>query len=609
MVKRMRFDSRRIEAAGMVFLGLFLAASVFGIGAAPARAQDAAFCLTILHNNDGESQLIETGDETGDFGGVARFATLLRKLKLEAVSSLTAYDRQCALRGVVALSSGMNFFSGPQLNISLEKDTPLFESIALNLLDYDAMNIGNHEFDYGPDVFADFIEGMSSRYPLVSANLDFSGEPRLQALVDSGRIRKSAVVSILGERIGVVGATTELLKYVSSPRNVIAEPVIGSVQAEIDNLTAQGVNKIVFVSHLQNINEDFALISMLRGLDVMVAGGDVLLANEGNLLIPGDERDPAMPYPMLATDADGRTVPVVAIKGSYRYVGRLVIGFDEAGEIVSIDTDRSGLVRVAGGDNQDAVAPDPLVQALVVEPVEEALSELAENVIGTSEVGLDGIWADVRSKETNLGNLAADAMLFEASRLARDFNVKMPDVALLNGGAIRNDDIRGPGVFTELDTYDVLPFSSFVSIAPDVPAAQFKELLENAVSQVEGLVGRFAQVSGFSMVWDASKTPQVLDDDGNVATPGSRVIGVVLADGTPIVSNGKVVTGAPSVTIVTLDFLARGGDQYPYRGAPFVNLGVTYQQALDRYIRHGLNGSITSQQYPEGGEGRITRLN
>ena len=605
MLKRVRFGPYGIN---MVFL-VMAAVLVFGVGAGPVRAQETAFCLTILHNNDGESQLIEAGGEIDDFGGVARFATLLRKLKLEAVGSQTAFDRECDRRGVVALSSGMNFLSGPELNISLDEDNPFFESIALGLLDYDAMNIGNHEFDFGPEVFAEFVEGMNSRYPLVSANLDFSGEPRLQALVDGGRIRKSAVVSIMGEQVGVVGATTELLKYISSPRNVVAEPVINSVQAEIDSLTAQGVNKIIFISHLQNINEDIALVSMLRGVDVMIAGGDVLLANEEDLLIPGDERDPALPYPVFAADADGRTVPIAAIKGSYRYVGRLVVGFDVAGEVVAVDADRSGPVRVAGGDYPDAVAPDTLVQALVIEPVKEALSELEENVIGTSEVGLDGVWAHIRSMETNLGDLAADAILFEATRLAGEFGADTPDAALLNGGAIRNDDIRGPGAFTELDTFDILPFSSFVAIAPDVPAAMFKELLENSVSQVEGLVGRFAQVSGFTMVWDASKTPQVLDDDGNVVTKGSRVVDVVLADGAPIVTNGKVVSGAPSVTIATIDFLARGGDQYPFGDAPFVNLGVTYQQALDYYIRQGLNGTITSQQYPEGGEGRITRLN
>ena len=64
----------------------------------------------------------------------------------------------------------------------------------------------------------------------------------------------------------------------------------------------------------------------------------------------------------------------------------------------------------------------------------------------------------------------------------------------------------------------------------------------------------------------------------------------------------------PAITIAITDFLARGGDQYPFRGAPFTTVGVSYQQALSNYIVNGLGGSITSAQYPEGGEGRITNL-
>jgi 5'-nucleotidase len=99
----------------------------------------------------------------------------------------------------------------------------------------------------------------------------------------------------------------------------------------------------------------------------------------------------------------------------------------------------------------------------------------------------------------------------------------------------------------------------------------------------------------------------VLDGDGNVVTPGTRIVDVVLDDGEVIVAGGAVVPG-PALNIATIDFLARGGDQYPYRGAPFINVGASYQQALENYIVDSLAGSITAAQYPEGGEGRITAL-
>jgi 5'-nucleotidase len=99
----------------------------------------------------------------------------------------------------------------------------------------------------------------------------------------------------------------------------------------------------------------------------------------------------------------------------------------------------------------------------------------------------------------------------------------------------------------------------------------------------------------------------VIDVDGNVVTPGTRVLDVTLADGTAIVIGGVVQAGAP-INIVTNDFSARGGDQWPFGGAPYVTMGATYQQALQWYIEEGLSGVISAGDYPEGGEGRIVAL-
>lgn len=580
----------------------------FGTGSAVAQGDRVDFWLTVLHNNDAESQLINLGTGLEDFGGAARFKTLVDELKFEATHSPRPEHQRGAKRGVIMVSSGDNFLAGPEFNVSLEKGVPFFDTIAMDLIGYNAVAIGNHDFDFGPDVLADFIIGYErTQPPYLSSNLDYSGEPRLQALFDEGRIARSVVVKERGDLIGIIGATTPALSFISSPRNVeVIDDVAGAVQAEVDKLEAMGINKIMLISHLQSIQEDLALAPMLDGVDVMVAGGgDEVLANPSDLLVPGDETIVFGPYPMTATDMDGTQVPVVTTKGSYSYVGQLVVGFDQHGNVVDVG-DNSGPVRVAGGDNPDAVAPDPEVQARVVEPLEDALQALAENVIGTSEVDLNGVRTDVRTKETNEGNLIADALHWQADQLAASFGVGAPDVALQNGGGIRNDSIIPAGPITELDTFDMVPFPNFVSIVESIPADQFKEIMENAVSRVEFGDGRFAQIAGFTMVWDPAGTGQVLDLDGNVTTPGTRVVEITLDDGTPIVSGGAVVSGAPSLNIATIDFLARGGDQYPYRGAPFTTLGVTYQQALENYIVDGLGGLISAADYPEGGEGRIT---
>jgi len=599
-------------------LGAALAAAlVVPVGAATsAAAQDGtkpAFTLTILHNNDGESRLTGAPGNP-DFGGVARFATLVDDLRAEATRGRPPAG-QAGRRGVILLSSGDNFLAGPEFQASLEKGVPFYDSIALSEIGYDAFAIGNHEFDFGPDVLADFIESFGRNVPpFVSANLDVSDEPRLAALAADGTIVASTVVRERGERIGVVGATTPLLPAISSPRNVkVLDDVAGLVQDQVDDLTGRGVDKIILISHLQNVNEDRALVPMLSDIDVAIAGGgDELLANEGDLLVPGDVRavdpttDQPFSYPVAATDADGAFVPIVTTAGDYKYVGRLVVNFDKSGTVLGVD-DLSGPVRVSGVA-PDAVEPDAQIQQLVVDPVNAFIANLAETVIGQSEVALEGRRdPGVRTEETNLGNLVADALLDAGEDNAAAFGVVPPDVAIQNGGGIRNNTLIPAGPLTELDTFSIAPFPNFVSVVPDVPRAQFKEIVENLVSRIPLADGRFGQIGGFSFTYDSTRTAQVVNDAGTVLTPGDRVRSLVLDDGTVIVADGAVVAG-PGVAIATNDFSARGGDQYPFRGLPFTTVGLSYQQALSDYIVEDLAGLVSAADYPEGGEGRIVRL-
>lgn len=597
----------------IVVVLLLVTLVVPGMALAAPPKPSVHFWLTILHNNDGESQVVNAGSGLEDFGGAARFKAVVDAEKWDATHG--PWTQRGAKRGVVMISSGDNFIASPEFNASLDKGVPFYDTIAMELIGYNAVNLGNHDFDFGPDVLADFIAGYTNPPPYLAANLDFGGEPRLQAYVDAGVIVPATILHERGERIGVIGIDTPSLPFISSPRNVtVSDDLVNIVQGQIDKLQAMGVDKIILAAHLQTITGELALAEDLRGIDVIIAGGgDELLANPGDLLLPGDEGLIWGAYPQIAFNADGQMVPVVTTSGEYRYVGKLVVGFDKAGRVVAIDEERSGPVRVATGDCNgylpcdDAVEPDPVMQAMVVDPVEAYLSALGQAVIGVSEVDLDGLRGSVRTMETNEGNLIADALRWQAGELAASFGVPLPDVALQNGGGIRNNTIIEAGDITLLDTFDMLPFANFLSLVPGVPRAQFKEILENAVSRVELVDGRFAQISGFSYTWDPAGTPQLLNDDGTVATPGTRVVDVVLDDGTVIVSGGAVVDGPP-LNVATIDFLAQGGDQYPFRGAPYTTLGVTYQLALANYIEVGLSGLISAADYPWEGEDRIVQL-
>lgn len=609
-----RFGLRLL--AGLAAIALLVTTFLTGEADATWKAdKDEAckpFTLTVLHNNDGESALMPS-DTTPEEAGVARFATLVEKAKKEALARPKDRDRRQNTRGVIFLSSGDNFLASPAFSAGTETGT-LYDALAVRLMEYDAVAIGNHEFDFGPDVLAQFIQ-QAKRPPFLSANLDLSGEPALAELASgrNPRIAASVVIKERGERIGVIGATTELLPFISSPRNVVVNEVLAAILAEIEKLEDQRVNKIILISHLQTIQEDLSLAPELSGVDIMIAGGgDELLANPDDLLLPSaveEGIEPFGPYPMTATDADGVTVPIVTTPGQYSYLGQLVADFDCEGNIIAIDEEASGPRRVVSKVFPDGVRGDRQIQRRVVDPVEEFVSDLAATVIAQSEVDLDGLRESVRTRESNEGNLIADSLLWQAQQLAGGFGVDSPQIALQNGGGIRNDSIIPAGNVTELNTFQMVPFPNFVSVVPNIPRDQFKEILENAVSRVEQVDGRFAQVAGFSFTWDPNGTPQVLNDDGTVLTPGTRVRDVTLDDGTQIVVGGVVQSGDP-IDIATIDFNARGGDQYPYRGAPFTTLGVSYQQAVSNFIQDptGLNGVISAADYPEGGEGRITRV-
>jgi 5'-nucleotidase len=575
------------------------------LGAVSAHAQDDGNAasdsgdlqLVILHHNDGESQLVQASSDLPDYGGVARFASLVHQLRSEATDDGAA---------VITISSGDNFLSGPELSVSLGDDSPFYDALALNLIGYDALTIGNHEFDLGPDLLARFITETTTA-PFISANLDFSGEPALAALVEQGRIAPSVVVEKQGRSIGIIGATTPDLSFISSPRNVaVMSNVAEIVQAEIDRLTGEGVDIIVLSTHLQALSGETDLAAQLTGVDAIVAGGSgALLADNSTVLLPGDG-DPYAAYPLTAALSDGTSVPIVTTPGDYTYVGQLVLTVDADGNVTAID-ETSGLRRVAGGEESDAVEPHPDVVEQVTTPVAAALAELAATPVGTTDVPLDGRRSPgIRTHETNQGNLLADALLWNGRRLAADFGVPQPVVAIQNGGGIRNDSVIPVGPISLLETFNISPFGNFVTVIEDVSAAQMKVLLENAVSRVEDSSGRFAQVAGLSFVYDPAGTAQQIGDDDTVTTEGTRVQSVTLADGTTLVSDGAVADGAPAITLVTLNFLANGGDQYLFGDGTRTHLGLTDQQSLAAYIKDGLNGTIPAAQYPEAGQGRIT---
>lgn len=556
-----------------------------------------ATTVTILHNSDGESRLLapEGGEGRGSF---AAFLATLRAARAVGEAQSDA---------VITVSSGDNFLAGPAFQASLESGAPgnrrFFDTEALSLIGYDAIALGNHDLDFGPELLAEFMPRVTGAdgapVPYLSANLAFAPASPLAPLVEAGQLRAATVVSKGEVEIGVVGGITEDLFRISSPGDTtILEPLVASMQAEIDAFSETGVDKIVVISHAQSLRADLeTIIPELTGVDVYVAGGggELLTAaarvDAENTDVFGQERFGA--YPQLAADAEGRPVVVVTTPGEYRYVGMLTVRFDDAGEVEAA----VGGTLVADPE-RFGVAAD--AAALTAE-VRAAFDDFARQTIGVSEVPLNGVRGDVRTRATNLGALVADA-LAAAARMAFAERIDDPLVAFQNGGGIRNNSVMLQGAtasaplpFTALQAFEAVPFPNFVALVEDLGGAELKAILEHAVRDVEQGRGQFLQVAGLRFAFDPSRPA------------GERVVEVTLDDGTAVVNDGAVV-GDVVVDVATIDFLARGGDGFEvFAGRDFVRGTLSQQQALARFIGEDLGGRIPAERYGEDRTARIDR--
>ncbi|HEU4320312.1 MAG TPA: lamin tail domain-containing protein [Acidimicrobiia bacterium] len=501
-----------------------------------------AYTLFVLHNNDGESDLLP--DESGA-GSISRFGELLDDERRDL-------DRG-RKQGVVSLTAGDNFLASPEFSASLDKGAPFYDSIALDRIDYDVYTIGNHEFDFGPDVLAEFINGITrcEDTPFLSANLIFDAEPALAELVDRGCIEGSTVLRVDGRRIGIIGLTTPELREVSSPGDVeILTNLAEIANAEAQEMTDSGIEIILLASHLQNLDNEVELAASLSNIDAIIGGGG------GERLL--EER--------TAVTQDGSTIPIVTVPGDYFDLGRLELGFDRDGTLIEFDWD---LVPVTGDLDQDRY-----LLHKVENPVADYVAALDEEVIATGAPALNGVRADVRTRETNLGNLMADSFISVVEERAPEFGVTLsgPIVGLQNGGGIRNDSIIGPGDITLLDTFDIAPFTNFVSVIPDVAPADLVAAVEHGLSLLPAAEGLFGHWSGLVVTYDPA------------APAGSRIVNLTV-NGVPYVVAGALQGGVEAVDVATIDFLALGNDGYDmFEGYGFTRLGTSYQQALAGFL-------------------------
>ena len=325
----MRSSTHAWRRLPLVALGALLAAS------GGAAAQDApAFCLTILHNNDAESQLLDAGSRARELRRRRAFVSLVEQQRAaaaaEGCAGLAAGD---VPRAVVTLSSGDNFLAGPEFNACLEKGPPFYDSLVVNAIGYDALAIGNHEFDFGPDVLADFIDGRRCRRCRSSRPISICPASRAcRRWPTPAGSPASVVLERAGQKIAVIGATTEDLPFISSPRDVTVGDVAAAVKAEIEAPAGRRRQGHPDQPPAERQRGRRAADSSSRAsTSRSPAAATSCWRTRTRRSCRAMQEDVAGPYPMLAPDATGKDVPVITTSGNFKYLGRLEVLFDGDG--------------------------------------------------------------------------------------------------------------------------------------------------------------------------------------------------------------------------------------------------------------------------------------
>jgi 5'-nucleotidase / UDP-sugar diphosphatase len=499
---------RRLLQIGSAVMAV-TAPGVFSFGTARAGTGARAH---ILHINDMHSRIEHVSPSDGTcggraleesrcLGGSARLATAIRtrraQLQAEGVPVLTldAGDQ----------SQGTLFYTtyGGRAEVEM-----------MNLIGFDAMTLGNHEFNLGPDSLAQMLA--VAQFPIVAGNIRVPAAHPLAALIRDHLIVESGDV-----RIGILGVTTPDTAFLSSPGDDITfDDPAAHLTAAAARLKADGVHNIIVLSHLGFV-QDQALAAAVDGISLIVGGhSHTLLSNT----VEG-----APSYATMVASPSGRAVPIVQAFAFSRYLGDLAVEFGEGGEVVSATGDTIELTMAAFDPAADVAAR--------IEELRGPIAELTATPVTTLAAPIDGTRENCRARECEMGNTVADAMLARVSGLGAT-------IALANGGGLRAS--LPEGTITLGDVLTVLPFQNKL-FTMELTGQAIVAALEHGVNGVEEAQGRFPQVAGLRFRLDVSVAPNA-----------GRVSAVEVRSGDAWVP----IDPAAVYTIVTNDFMAGGGDGY-----------------------------------------------
>ncbi|MGL6174616.1 MAG: 5'-nucleotidase C-terminal domain-containing protein, partial [Cellulosilyticaceae bacterium] len=453
--------------------------------------------MAVVHTNDTHSRVEESSTEGM---GLARVATHIATLRARyGTDSVLALDAGDTLHGIPLITTTKG-----------KAATKIF-----NLMGYDAMTAGNHDFNYGYERLLE-LDGMLN-FPVISANV---------VKVDGKELLTPYIIKeVSGKKVGIFGLSTPETAYKTHPDNVkgldfkdpiqVAKDMVAQLEGQTD--------MIIALSHL-GLDEGSGVTSdqvakQVNGIDLIVDG------HSHTTLTHGKKVNDTM----------------IVQTGEYdKNVGQVNIYIKKDGKFDIVPT----LL-----DKQDAKGLEQKIEIVdLVKTLKTEFDAITAEVVGKTDVKLEGTRELVRAGETNMGNLITNALLYSTGA----------DVALTNGGGIRASIEAGN--ITKKDVITVLPFGNTGAVI-EVTGQEIVDALENGVKDYPKARGAFAHVAGMSYIFDPSKEA------------GNRVVEVLVG--------GKVINLTATYKLATNDFIAAGGDEYTMFGD---NKVIGEYSALDEIV-------------------------
>ncbi|QCI97007.1 5'-nucleotidase C-terminal domain-containing protein [Agrobacterium larrymoorei] len=509
-----------------------MTASVITLSAGAAMAD---YQLNILHINDLHSRIeainkydstcsAAEADKKECFGGIARVKSAIdaRRSELGANANILVLDAGDQFQGSLFYTQ---YKSGPVAEF-------------MNGIGFDAMAIGNHEFDDGPAELLKLINAV--KFQIISGNTKVADGSELK-----DKFKGYVIKEMGGQKVAVVSVLATDTNETSSPGDKVSfEDEVTYLKGAVKEIQDQGVNKIVLLSHVGYV-KDQEIAKAVDGIDVIVGG-------HSHTLLSSTDPKAAGPYPTLVKNPSGVDVPIVTAYAYSKYLGDLTVTFDDNGVVKS----SSGAPKLLDA----SVTPDEGFTKRVAE-LAAPLEELKAKEIGTSEATIDGSREVCRVKECTMGNLVSDALLDRV----KDQGIT---IAIQNGGGLRASIDAGPVTMGEVLT--VLPFQNSVATF-QIKGTDLVAALENGASQIEEGAGRFVQTAGLKYSFDRSKPA------------GSRIVSVEVKEG----DNFVKLDPEKTYGVVTNNYTRTGGDGFKTFATKAINpydFGPSLEDAVAAYI-------------------------